>query len=398
MEQFIGILIRRERLRQNYSQEGLCRGICAVSYLSKIEQGKVQAGTDVVLPLLRRLGVDFETDEAFLSWAGSRVEILYRELLAGREKAEIFRRTLAELEREEERCLRSPWMLDLLLLEAGTGEAVKADLLEQAEPFSTVMDQRQYPLYLLCRLNCGWDQDAGPLLRLGAGAFYTVAVGNHTIQHGRYTEAVALLRRGYDQAAEEGRPYLMLLGSLLLGNCYSAIGHRGLMMEHYQVARRLGEELGQTELLAAIDYNIAATYLEWGMDREALTLLEAAPREDLWYWHKLAIALERAGRLGEARAALVKAYGDSEEFDRSPAVEKILDLVAYRLDHPDYVRRAVYADMAREVCALSERELGEGYARFHLPALLEALEAQRRYKEAYQLMKEFSYKERRIED
>lgn len=135
MEQFIGILIRRERLRQNYSQEGLCRGICAVSYLSKIEQGKVQAGTDVVLPLLRRLGVDFETDEAFLSWAGSRVEILYRELLAGREKAEIFRRTLAELEREEERCLRSPWMLDLLLLEAGTGEAVKADLLEQAEPF-----------------------------------------------------------------------------------------------------------------------------------------------------------------------------------------------------------------------------------------------------------------------
>ena len=37
MEQFIGILIRRERLRQNYSQEGLCRGICAVSYLSKIE-------------------------------------------------------------------------------------------------------------------------------------------------------------------------------------------------------------------------------------------------------------------------------------------------------------------------------------------------------------------------
>ena len=106
MEQFIVILIRRERLRQNYSQEGLCRGICAVSYLSKIEQGKVQAGTDVVLPLLRRLGVDFETDEAFLSWAGSRVEILYRELLAGREKAEIFRRTLAELEREEERCLR----------------------------------------------------------------------------------------------------------------------------------------------------------------------------------------------------------------------------------------------------------------------------------------------------
>ena len=26
MEAFVGVLIRRERLRQNYSQEGLCRG------------------------------------------------------------------------------------------------------------------------------------------------------------------------------------------------------------------------------------------------------------------------------------------------------------------------------------------------------------------------------------
>ena len=36
MENFVGTLIRRERLRQNLSQEGLCRGICVVSYLSKI--------------------------------------------------------------------------------------------------------------------------------------------------------------------------------------------------------------------------------------------------------------------------------------------------------------------------------------------------------------------------
>lgn len=396
MEAFVGVLIRRERLRQNYSQEGLCRGICAVSYLSKIEQGKAEAGEDVVLPLLHRLGVDFEIDEAFLAWAGARIDVLYQEMLAGREKEELFRQTLAELEEKEERCLRSPWMLDFLLLKAGTGEEVKAELLEQVEPFSAVMDRRQYPLYLLCRLACGRDQDAQPLLRLGAGAFYTVAVGSHYIQRGRYTEAIAVLQRGYDQAAEEGRPNLMLLAQLFLGNSYSAIGHPRLMEESYQIARRLGKELGQTELLATIDYNIAATYLEWGMDQEALALLEASPREDLWYWHKLAIALERTGRLEEARKALDKAYGSNEERDSSPAVGTILDLVAYRLDHPDYVRQESYAAMAREIYTQAEKELGEGYARFHLPFLLEALEAQRRYKEAYLLMKEFSYKERKI--
>ena len=396
MEAFIGVLIRRERLRQNYSQEGLCRGICAVSYLSKIEQGKAEAGEDVVLPLLRRLGVDFETDEAFLAWAGARIDVLYQELLAGREKEGLFRRTLAELEEKETRCLRSPWMLDLLLLKAGTGEEVKTELLEQVEPFSAVMDRRQYPLYLLCRLACGRDQDAGPLLRLDAGAFYTVAAGNHYVQRGRYTEAIALLQRGYDQAAGEGRPYLMLLAGLLLGNSYSAIGHRRLMQDSYQVARKIGEELGQAGLLATIDYNIAATYLEWGMNREALALLEAAPREDLWYWHKLAIALERAGRREEARVALSKAYSGMGETGHYPVVQKILDLVAYRLDHPDYVRQESYAAMAREIYTQAEKELGEGYARFHLPFLLETLEAQRRYKEAYLLMKEFSYKERKI--
>lgn len=396
MEAFIGVLIRRERLRQNYSQEGLCRGICAVSYLSKIEQGKAEAGEDVVLPLLRRLGVDFETDEDFLTWAGARIDVLYQELLAGREKEKMFRRTLTELEKKEERCLRSPWMLDLLLLKAGTGEEVKTELLEQVEPFSAVMDRRQYPLYLLCRLACGRDQDAGPLLRLDAGAFYTVAAGNHYVQRGRYTEAIALLQRGYDQAAGEGRPYLMLLAGLLLGNSYSAIGHRRLMQDSYQVARQIGEELGQAGLLATIDYNIAATYLEWGMNREALALLEIAPREDLWYWHKLAIALERAGRPEEARGALSKAYSGMGETGHYPVVQKILDLVAYRLDHPDYVRQESYAAMAREIYTQAEKELGEGYARFHLPFLLEALEAQRRYKEAYLLMKEFSYKERKI--
>ena len=398
MEAFIGVLIRRERLARNYSQEGLCRGICAVSYLSKIEQGKAQAGYDVIVPLLARLGIDFETDRGFLAWAGDRVDTLYRELLAGREEGETFRRALSELEGEEARCLRSPWLLDLLLLKAEAEETAREALLEQVEPFSAVLDRRQYPLYLLCRLLCGRDRDAGPLLRLGAGAFYTVAAGSAYVRRGRYTEAAALLQRGYDQAAGEGSPSLMLPAQVFLGNSYSAMGHRGLMLESYRIARRLGEELGRAELLAAIDYNVGATYLEWGMDREALAVLEAAPREDLWYWHKLAIALERAGRLPEAREALAKAYGAVGASDRCPVVRKILDLAAYRLDYPDYVKQERYAAMAREVCVQAEKELGEGYARFHLPFLLEALEAQRRYKEAYQLMKEFSYKDRIIDD
>ena len=83
MSLFPGALIRRQRMRQNWSQEGLCSGICAVSYLSKIEQGKVQAGEDILLPLLERLGIRYETDPDFLARAGALIDRLYEDVYDG---------------------------------------------------------------------------------------------------------------------------------------------------------------------------------------------------------------------------------------------------------------------------------------------------------------------------
>ena len=45
---YYGNLILRERLARSWSQAGLCKGICTVSYLSKIETGKAQPSADVL--------------------------------------------------------------------------------------------------------------------------------------------------------------------------------------------------------------------------------------------------------------------------------------------------------------------------------------------------------------
>ena len=58
-----GLLIRRERLRRDWSQAGLCRGVCAVSYLSKIEQGKAEASPEVIRQLFARLDIVWDTEE-----------------------------------------------------------------------------------------------------------------------------------------------------------------------------------------------------------------------------------------------------------------------------------------------------------------------------------------------
>ena len=60
--EYAGFLIRRERLARSWSQEGLCRGVCAVSYLSKIEQGKATPSPQIVTVLLARMGVPWHGD------------------------------------------------------------------------------------------------------------------------------------------------------------------------------------------------------------------------------------------------------------------------------------------------------------------------------------------------
>ena len=54
----IGMRIRRERIKRNWSQSGLCYGICAVSYLSKIEQGKMEVSEEI-LKLLWKHSMNF---------------------------------------------------------------------------------------------------------------------------------------------------------------------------------------------------------------------------------------------------------------------------------------------------------------------------------------------------
>ena len=50
-----GYLIYRTRIQRNWSQAGLCKGICAVSYLSKIETGKAEPSEEILQLLMERL-------------------------------------------------------------------------------------------------------------------------------------------------------------------------------------------------------------------------------------------------------------------------------------------------------------------------------------------------------
>lgn len=396
MSLFPGALIRRQRMRQNWSQEGLCSGICAVSYLSKIEQGKVQAGEDILLPLLERLGIRYETDPDFLARAGALIDRLYEDVYDGLsllDSAPVEGR-LAELKEERERLLASPYMLDVLLLEGlllwRTPDAALGE-------FVPCMTGRQYELHLLLSLLGGNDRAGEELLRLNPCGFFTCQVGVRRYWEGRNMESAELLGRAYLLAAQEGRAHLMLIAKVYLGNCCCDTGWLELMEEHYRAARKLGQALGdQGALLSDIDYNEATSYLEWGMAEKGLAMLEGLERDDALYFHKLAIALEKAGRREEALEAVARGRAAPCCSSAAPLMEDMLGLVEYRLLHPGYLRDGIYAPMAADLFARIRREQTMGSARFHLPYMLEVLEAERRYRDAYRLLAEFSEQGRKI--
>lgn len=383
MDKFVGVLIRKERIRKNFSQEGLCRGICAVSYLSKIEKGVADASDEILLQLLERLGVRYETEEYFLAESGRRIERLYEDWFSldyyvGKgdfTKGEDF----AYLKEHQERLLCSRFLIDTMLM-LGMEDSSWWTALEE---YAVCMTNRQYESYLYVT-----EQKPDELLRMNPNGFYTFGVAIRKADEGRYDEAIEMLMHAYELSCREGNINEMMLEKIWLGNCYSNKKDGFLMMlEHYRIASRIAKAVGSQEMEEAISYNIGATCLEHEKYEEALRYLNQCGRGDALFYHKKAIALEKTGSPEEALGELEKGYallGEEEGLDRS-----MMELVEYRLTHPDYRKDAEYEEKLLTCFARIEKERPRGFAIFHLPFVVEVLESRRKYKEISQLYRRF---------
>lgn len=105
MGNFVGLLIRHKRLEQNLSQQGLCKGICVVSYLSKIEQGLAEPSPEIVQQLLSALGVEYTTDPQLMEQGRAFIEDFFERINYGETEDPDAH---AWLERQAQRLQNSP--------------------------------------------------------------------------------------------------------------------------------------------------------------------------------------------------------------------------------------------------------------------------------------------------
>ena len=369
---YYGNLILRERLARSWSQAGLCKDICTVSYLSKIETGKAQPSADVLRLLLARLGL--HTDPA-LEAAGARcAEDGYERLFTGR-----FGELAAALPAASDETYRATaaWT-DLLLLRQFDTDGGALDTGLEAG-----MTPRQLAMQRL--LQGRWDE----ALALLPNAFCHWRIGVSAYEAGCYEDAVEHLQAGYDLAARDGAARLMLLCRAYMGNCYCNRRDIERMRPHYAAARRLAQALGEQELLDSIAYNTAAVQIERGQFEEAYGYFSALDDPGVLALHKLAICCEKTGRTAEAYAALERAEAAETAEQRSEAVEKMLAVVRFRLAHPDYLHCDAYGALLLDCFACCRTRLPQGYAAFHLPWVVEWYTAARQYKKVCELLTEF---------
>lgn len=379
-----GYLIRRERLRRDWSQQGLCRGICAASYLSKIEQGKTEPSEEIVKALFARLQQPWYGEEE-LSGVRAQLDHAYELLLGGDKDG--FASARDGIEAMADKLRSSPYAVDTQLLLALMQREEKP-LDGALEPY---LDARQLALQ---RLLQGREQEA---VRLCPEAFFYYWAGAADYEKGgSYAAAMENLQRGCDLAFQDGLPHLMLLCRMLMGNCYANLLETDGMDREYAAARRLASALHREDDVRAMEYNSASTRLETGDYGAAYAYFSALEAPTLMDLHKLAICCEKLGRREEALAALARADAMESEWPETQDARDMCALVRFRLEHPDYLRRSEYGQALLEVFRRCRKKLPVGYAAFHLPWVLEWYTATRRYREAYELLREFPLKTKNV--
>lgn len=363
-------LIRQKRLENNWSQEGLCKDICTVSYLSKIEQGKSEPSAEILSLLFRRLGVEWQVSGIYSEFIENAWELLFS----------------YHIERLRHLCfspiwdkyLNSVYGLDALILKLAVSDTAAA----LPEAMESCMDKRQ--LSIQRALQSRYDE----AIKLCPCSYIYLDAGSHCYWHGESARAIEFLQLAIEQAAAEGRALIIMNAHCIMGSCYSNLLYFEAMESHYKIARSLALDFCETELLSSIDYNIASTRIEIGQYQEALRYFESCKRHNVQSLHKLAICYEKTSQTEKARAAIDKAFKLLEN-ESDEVWESISRIVQIRLADPDYLDSEEYGSALIGCFKRLRATKPVGYCLFHMPWMLEYLEHKRSYKQAYMLLLEF---------
>jgi len=405
---YTGYLIRRERLAQNLSQEGLAKGICAVSYLSKIEQGQVEPGQEIIDRLFAALRIDFVRDPELEEEAGRQ----FSEFLFLKEADEPCEEQRAFFEKYGERLSHSEFALTysvyLMRNEADRNDKAGVKVrFEKLRPFLGCMPVRVRQEALFCLGRKTEDaREAAAIFeeaaRLAPHCDILNAQASCMSQLGEYGKSRELTDRALSLAFEQGNVPVMIRCCLRLG--VDACNRYEMDQAKRYFQRAIALERGhKMDIKKYVDYNLGSTYLEFGHDEEAFFYLKQAKEDEsnnqhnLLLHQKLSILYSRRGDMETAREQAVLARSYLEKAEKLNTAGRYLYGTMVRfaelLLEDDATELPEYEQVVRKLYTQTKGTFGHGFMQFYGRYLVELLKQQRKYKEALQIQEKMSFPE-----
>lgn len=113
MKNIEGMLIKKNREKLALKQEYLCKGICSVSYLSKIEKGDINASDEIIKLLFKKLNIEYNNDPKFVEEGKKQLDYISRSNYFG---LPVDEKVLEDIRKRKDEYENSPLHIDYEIL------------------------------------------------------------------------------------------------------------------------------------------------------------------------------------------------------------------------------------------------------------------------------------------
>lgn len=399
----IGNIIKKNRLRQNLSQESLCSGICVVSYLSKIENGLVEANQEIIKQLFLALSIDYCDDAALIQ--KSRAELIEVFNMLNRL---VIEDVVSMSEHLSEKM--KPLRYSELSIELDCFAFIHQDSEKDFENYfdesmKNPLNFSELSLKYLYYIMGGFFtkltnrkkglQYLNDAVRLFPDFIFTYQLGNAYFFQGNYQKSILTMHDALNKAIHEGNLNGMIYSCMMLGNCYSCLHATDLMQQYYMQAIHLA---GKEHEVAISDcnYNLGATYLqnhEYEKAKEHFDVCFVSDekrevRDNFLLYHRRALL---AIALGEDATSYITLARSCHEDLKDELNQLVFDWLLRANEVKDHVHDETYLNQLEKIIKLGETKLGYGFIIFYTNYLIEAYKANRRYKDALNLYERLNF-------
>lgn len=409
---FLSHLIRIERTKQNMSQEALAQGICAPSYLSKIENGKTQSSDEIYRLLFDRLDIHYIDDEKNLKKVKETIQEFYHNyafLILPDAKE------LLELSEYLKRYYYSPFIIDVIIIRCliahRLGNKKEDEDLKQLIVFETTMDVEQRYWYYIALATYDRSMSGIDLLHRiefqKEDGVVDMLLCNRYLFLGEQRKSHTYAQQAFIQAAKQGNVRLMAEAKFIDAFAYEQENDMVQMEKELKIVENLNYWIKDPVYDYSISYNIGASYIHRNQREKAKEYLNKAYKIYLKYgvalegnpfylYQKLILVEQEEHNIKKAKAYYEEMNPLLKQEYRSNLKEE-LAFMDYLLHHPDYQQDDQYITLLKACYKKAKNNNTYGFMVFYAMYLIKAYQRRRKYKEASNIMKELSFSDFDIE-